>query len=442
MICIRVLLLVLLVSTSAIAQNPIHPPGTYLADPTARVFDGRVYVYTTVMYPDTAGHYVSHYHALSSDDMLNWTFHERIFSGSGYDDKISYSDQALWAPDVIERNGVYYLYYCMANRHHAEGVATSDSPLGPFGEGQRINMYGYEEIDPAVFIDDDGQAYYLWGQINLKMARLMPSMTEIDSTSIVPSMLTETEHHFHEGAFMFKRNGIYYIIYSEISRAGMPTSIGYATSSSATGPYTYRGVIIDNDHMAPGAWNNHGSMIEFKGDWYIFYHRSINQDWQLRKVGVERVSFNEDGSIPEVKPTSSGVAPTIDATSTIEAEHNHVMYGQVFIRPDALNSEVLTNIAHRDRAGYSWIDFRDGVSRVYFRVKPGAFEGRIVLSTGKSWYPRISQVIVPSRTETMDDWITVSADVDAISGVHELWLTFFTDGKTGVYEVDHFRFEK
>lgn len=439
---LKILLLVLLIPTSALTQNPIHPTGTYLADPTARVFDGRVYVYSTVMYPDTSGSYVSHYHALSSDDLLNWTLHERIFSGSGSDDKIPYSDQAIWAPDVIERNGKYYLYYCMANRQHAEGVAIANSPLGPFSEGQKINLYGFEEIDPAVFIDDDGQAYYLWGQIDLKMARMLPSMVEIDSTTIVADMLTEDEHHFHEGAFMFKRDDMYYIIYSEISRSGMPTSIGYATSENAMGPYSYRGVIIDNDHMAPGAWNNHGSMVEFKGEWYIFYHRSINQDWQLRKVGIERVSFNADGTIPEVKPTSSGVAHTTDATSMIEVENNYVMYGQSYIRSIGEKSEVLTNIAHRDRAGYTWIDFKDGVSTVHFRVKPGDYEGRIVLSTRKSWYPRIAQVLIPSRTDDMDEWITVSADVSSVSGVNELWLTFFTSENIGVYQIDNFYFQK
>ncbi len=125
-------------------------------------------------------------------------------------------------------------------------------------------------------------------------------MRRLDLSSLHDSILTEEEHHFHEGAFLAKRNGIYYLVYADISRADMPTCIGYATSRNIWGPYTYGGVIIDNDHCNPGNWNNHGSIAAFNGTWYVFYHRSTHGCNTMRKACVEPISFLPDGSIPEV----------------------------------------------------------------------------------------------------------------------------------------------
>ena len=129
--------------------------------------------------------------------------------------------------------------------------------------------------------------------------------------SLQTAILTEQEHGFHEGACMRKRNGIYYIVYTDISR-GKATCLSYAMSDKPLGPYKKGGVIIDNMYCDPQTWNNHGSIEEFKGQWYIFYHRSSQNSFTSRRMCVEKIYFNEDGTINEVEMTSMGASSPID----------------------------------------------------------------------------------------------------------------------------------
>ncbi|RPH93298.1 MAG: hypothetical protein EHM72_16450, partial [Calditrichaeota bacterium] len=266
------ILLVLLASLSltVAAQNPIVPAGVYIADPSAHVWnDGRLYIYGSL--DESTQYYCSwRHHVLATDDMKTWTIYKDRFSSKGVNDQLPETDALLFAPDCQYKNGIYYLYYCLPDPNYSEGVATSSSPLGPFTNAQKINLHGYNQIDPCVFVDDDGQAYYLWGQFTAKMAKLKANMTELDQTTLRDSVITEDEHHFHEGGYLVKRNGIYYFIYAHMGRSQKPTCLGYATSSSPMGPYKYGGVIIDNDNCDPGNWNNHGSLVEFCGQWYVF----------------------------------------------------------------------------------------------------------------------------------------------------------------------------
>lgn len=293
------------------AQNPIVPPGVYLADPSARVWkDGRIYVYGSR--DESPDYYCSRgYDVLSSTDLKTWQLTKDIFASKGPRDQVPAGDEILYAPDCFYKRGVYYLYYCLASRKNTEGVATSLSPTGPFSDGRTIDVKGFDEIDPAVFVDDDGRAYYIWGQFTAKMARLKPNMMEIDPATVKNDVLTEKEHYFHEGGSMVKRKGVYYFVYAHMGRGNRPTCIGYAVSRSPMGPFTYGGIIIDNDHCDPGVWNNHGSLVEWRGRWYVFYHRSTHGCRTMRKACVEPIIFNGDGSIDEVEMTSQGAGPPL-----------------------------------------------------------------------------------------------------------------------------------
>lgn len=205
---------------------------------------------------------------------------------------------ALFAPDCICKNGKYYLYFCMSD--NTEGVAVADQPEGPFINAAQLPVTG---IDPAVFVDDDGTAYYYWGQFNSHGARLTPDMMHIEEGSIVDNLLTEQEHHFHEGSSMRKRNGIYYYVFADISR-GKPTCLGYATSKSPLGPFTYQGIIVDNSNLNPESWNNHGSIEEINGQWYVFFHVSTTGKYK-RKACMLPIEFDENGLIREVKFTEN-----------------------------------------------------------------------------------------------------------------------------------------
>lgn len=410
-----------------LAQNPIVPPGVYIADPTARQWgDGKMYIYGSR--DERPGYYCSWtYHVLSSEDLLKWRLHPNAFASKGDGDQVGYSDDYLYAPDCHYRDGRYYLYYCLANNHHTNGVAIGDLPQGPFTGGVNINTYGYNEIDPAVFIDDDGQGYFIWGQFNAKMARLMPCMTRIDSSSIVTNVVTEQEHFFHEGAFLAKRNGIYYMVYAHMGRAGRPTCIGYATSEHPLGPYHYRGVIIDNDHCDPGVWNNHGSIAEFNGQWYVFYHRSTHGSNTMRKACVEPISFKEDGSIPEVEMTSQGAGDPFVKGDTLEAEQACLIYGNTRIQAFSPDQEELGGITSGDEVAYKYIDFNSGIESVTIRVFPGENPGVVELVSGNPWDPLLGWIEVPASGPG-DGWLTLTTPLREETGEKALWLRFKGQG--------------
>ena len=428
-----------------IAQNPICPPGLNIADPTTRVWkDGKLYLYGSR--DESLNYYGSYDHwVLSTSDLLNWEFTPNAFASKGPFDQVPFNDDMLYAPDCMYKNGMYYLYFCQPGG--LEGVATSTSPTGPFTNPKELYLKKKNQIDPAVFIDDDGQAYYTWGQFQAKIAKLKPNMTEIDTTSIVENVITEKEHFFHEGNYMVKRNGIYYMVYADMSRKGMPTCIGYATSKSPMGPYKYGGVIIDNDGCDPNNWNNHGSIVEFKGQWYVFYHRTTHGVVNARKACIEPIYFNEDGSINEVEMTSQGAGKPLDAFSTIEAERACLLHGQVRIEsyiwdqtnplnPD--NNNQLGQIKNNDRAVYKYINFGDGATSVQMRVAPGSKPGKIIIRMDNSWEAPVGTLDVPGGGDGQT-WELLTCRLKQVKGVHALHLSFVTEENSS-FNVDRFVF--
>ncbi len=436
--CIRTIGLWLTFIPWLAAMNPITPPGTYLADPTARVLDdGRVVIYGSV--DEQCEHYCSYrLDALVSEDLEAWTLHPGIFHSRGENDRLAGTDATLFAPDVIAKDGRHYLYYCTPDRNHAEGVAESTDPLGPFEMAEKLDLGSWDEIDPGVFIDDDGQAYYLWGQFSLKMAKLDSSMRAIDLSSLKTDVLTEGEHFFHEGAFLFKRAGVYYLVYADISRADMPTCLGYATSDHPMGPYTYRGVIIDNRQCNPGNWNNHGSVAEVGGQWYVFYHRSTHGCNTMRKTCVEPISFRDDGSIPEVPMTTQGVGSPLALNTRIEAASACLLFGGATIRLEGPEHDVLADIQRGDKAAYKYVDFDKGARQVEMRLKAGPGGGQLWVQAGQPWHRSIARIEVPAGGDT--DWQTVRVPTDPeVKGVQAVWLYFRSEPGES-WAVDWFTF--
>ncbi|RSL57028.1 hypothetical protein CEP53_006620 [Fusarium sp. AF-6] len=270
-------------------RNPVLPPNIHIADPEAHMMpDGSLYVYGSLDERDDM-FCSDRYIVVSTKDQRNWHVHDQSFHSSqitwprtielsdisshdqatkeraqaramtyirqhglverfrGFEELASSSDppRLLFAPDAIAANGRYYLYFCCSD--DTEGFATSDSPKGPFTNPIRLPA---TRIDPAIFIDRDGQAYYFWGQFNASGAKLTPSMGGIDESTVVHALLTEDNHHFHEGSSMRRFGNVYYFVFADSSR-GKPTCLGYATSTSPLGPFTYRGVIIDNAEADP-----------------------------------------------------------------------------------------------------------------------------------------------------------------------------------------------
>lgn len=426
-----------LVTLHSLSQNPITPPGKFFADPSAHQWEkgGRVYVYGSR--DESPLHYCSHrYDVLSSDDMNHWDLHEGTFVSKGNGDQVSYSDDWLYAPDCIKKGDTYYLYYCMSGQR-PEGVAVSESPVGPFREGKIVE--GANEIDPSVFVDDDGQAYLFWGQWSVKAAKLNPDMVSIDKSSVRDDILTEEEHFFHEGIQIFKRNGYYYLVYAHIGRRGMPTCLGYAMSRSVMGPYEYKGVLIDNYGSDPHVWNNHGSLAEINGQWYVFYHRATNGADCMRKACVEPIFFNEDGTIDEVEMTSSGAAGPLDPFELMEAEGACLLTGRVRVVTDGTGHETLGRVEHWDTASYKYFDFTRPPSKVTVRVIPQS-GGRINIYANTLSRPLLASIDVPSGDGYTP--VILSSEIKSdLKGVHPVFMRFSGKENKTLFKVDWFCFE-
>ena len=288
------------------AQNPIIAH-MYTADPSARVGpDGRLYLYPSHdIEPNRGCDLMDQYHVFSTSDMVNWTDHGEILRAS----QVPWGRPEggfMWAPDCIYKNGTYYYYFPHPSGTDwgstwKTGIATSTSPAGGF------TVQGYIPgldplIDPNVFIDDDGQAYFYHGGGGIcKGGKLKDNMMEIDGSMQNMQGLVD----FHEATWVFKRNGIYYLTYADNhSDATGDNRMCYATSTNPLGPWTYRGVFMD----PTDSYCAHGSVVEYKGQWYVFYFNSSisHNDW-LRSTCVDKLYFNEDGTIQKVVQTTTSV---------------------------------------------------------------------------------------------------------------------------------------
>ena len=326
--------------------NPLLPSGIYVPDAEAHVWeDGRIYLYGSFDLPGHEGYCSDVYHVYSSDNLRDWVDHGVSFSLAMTKDGWAKDLGALYAPDCAYRNGLYYLYYCVPDGRC--GVAVSDSPAGPFEDrGPMANVHG---IDPAVLIDDDGQAWFYWGQFDaVRAARLKDNMLEIDpSTAVQP--LSVAEHEFHEGSSVKKIGGKYYYLFTDTHRhGGRATSMGYAVSDFPDRGFRYGGIVIDNFGCDPATWNDHGSLCEFRGQWYVFYHRSTHGGVYSRHVCAEPIQIEADGSIREVKMTSG----LFSGEETVPAWRAAELSGNVRIAGDGESAFgcALTGIRNGDRA--------------------------------------------------------------------------------------------
>jgi len=289
-------------ATNAPVGNPFVRD-IYTADPAAHVWkDGRLYVYPSHdVSPPRGCDLMDKYHVYSTDDMVHWKDHGEILNAS----QVEWGRKEggfMWAPDCAYKNGTYYFYFPHPsgtewNSTWKIGVATSKSPASGFKSQGYIK--GLESmIDPCVFIDDDGQAYFYYGGGGTcKGGKLKDNMVEIDGEMHKMEGLQD----FHEATWVHKRNGIYYLSYSDNHDVnGKHNQMCYATSTNPLGPWTYKGIYMD----PTDSYTNHGSIVQFKGQWYAFYHNSAlsNQDW-LRSICVDKLYYNEDGSIKKVVPT-------------------------------------------------------------------------------------------------------------------------------------------
>lgn len=315
---------------SMLAQNPVIS-GQFSADPTARVFNGKVYLFPSHDIPGgvQAGtgapwFRMQDYHVFSSDDLVNWTDHGVIVSQENVPWGKPDGD-SMWAPDCVEKDGKYYFVFPNAPKQgfgFGIGIAVADNPEGPYVVRENA-LAGVGGIDPCILRDDDGKDYLIWSGMGLRGALLNE-----DFTAIIPESVTVFDRDFpkgglREGPFAFKRNGIYYLTFPWVQKN--TETLSYATSDNPLGPYTFRGLIMEESPTA--CWTNHHSIVEFNGEWYLFYHHNdYSPDFDKnRSVRIDKIRFNEDGSIQQVTPTLRGVGVS-PATSKIQLDRYSQLY--------------------------------------------------------------------------------------------------------------------
>jgi len=282
----------------------------YTADPAALVYKDKVYIYTghDVAPAKRNGYEMHEWLCFSTSDMKTFTEHSSPLNVKAF----KWAKDDAWASQVIEYKGKFYWYVAITHdsthKGKAIGVAVSDSPTGPFvdAKGSAIitndmttgTSISWDDIDPTVFIDDNGQAYLFWGNTVLNYVKLKPNMIDMDGPIKKIDLLK-----FTEAPWIHKKNGWYYLSYAY----EFPEKIVYAMSKSIEGPWEYKGII---NEIAGNCNTNHQAIIEFRGkDYFIYHNGALVPDYASfhRSVCIDYLYYNKDGTIKRIQMTSEGV---------------------------------------------------------------------------------------------------------------------------------------
>ena len=350
--------------------NPILPLWEYIPDGEPRVFGDRVYLYGS---HDRAASgafcdYKLKVWSAPVNDLNNWQCHGDSFHTLPDEDHPSdtaeWTERELYAPDVVGKDGKYYLYAYILGSKGCVGV--SDKPEGPF---KLLGRYEYDEADggdegifndAGVLVDDDGHVYIYYGYERNHFGEIDPAtMRTIKKGSyiadLIPRGMGDTD--FFEASSPRKINGTYYLIYSP--RKG--SRLDYAIADKPQGPFKRIGTIIDNGIDYP-AGNDHGSVCNINGQWYVFYHRMTNNTIMSRRACAERIEILPDGTIPQVEMTSLGFEESLNPYKITPAEIACVLKGGGFITEKDSFTRVITNIKTDSVIGYKYFDFGEDYS--------------------------------------------------------------------------------
>lgn len=434
--------MLVLIANSLFAQNPIVR-NQFSADPSARVFGDKVYLFPShdILATEGKGRVgwfcMEDYHVFSSANLTDWADHGMIVTQN----KVPWvrpNSYSMWAPDCIYRNGKYYFYFPTSpgdtayGRGFTIGVAIADKPEGPY-VSQPTPIKGVRGIDPNVFIDKDGQAYLYWSQGNIYAAKLKDNMVELASDVVTLKDLPSKG--LKEGPYLFERNGIYYLTFPHVENT--IERLEYATSNSPLGPFKMTGVIMDESPT--GCWTVHHSIIQFKNQWYLFYHDrdySPNFD-KARSVRADSLSFNAEGTIKKVIPTLRGIGITnakgqiqMDRFSAksedasvdfIDTTNRFLGWKTIFTKPGSWIQ-------------YNTVEFGKGIKSVNVRAisETGA---TLVVRANSASGPVIAEIKIPKG----NSWSTAKKSITAVQpGIKHLVLQLKGEGKA---EVDWISFE-
>lgn len=453
------------VSTALYAQNPIIQTH-FTPDPAPMIYQDRVYVYTGDYLPGYDFYYMTKWRVYSSADMVNWTDHGVPISLESF----SWARDRGWAAQCVERDGKFYWYICAQtiNNDMAIGVAVSDSPTGPFKDAlgkPLITTGSWSNIDPTAYVDDDGQAYLYWGNAHLYYVKLNKDMISYagDITEVPQSVASfgglrkpgrsdealkkgeEYEDVFVEGPWFYKRNKKYYLMYAGMTKG--VECLSYSTSSTPVGPWQYQGKIMTG--QPTNSFTNHGGVIDFKGNSYLFYHTGLLPGGGSygRSTAVEAFNYNKDGSIPNIAISKEGINPvgTVDPYKKNEAE----MMAWSEKCTTAENEETGVYVTQIRTGGYikvRAVDFGDGGAESFSaRLAAGLDGGILEVRLDSVAGTQVAAVQVP-RTGGWNTWQTFHVPLSQSAlGIRDVYFVFkgqnITAGRE-LFNFDHWVFHE
>lgn len=432
------------------AQNPIVQT-VYTADPAPMVYKDTVFLYTGHDENKSTWFTMKDWRAYSTTDMVNWTDRGTPLSLETF----SWAKKDAWAGQCIYRGGKFY-WYVPVNQSNGKGmaigVAVSSSPTGPFKDalGKPLIHSGNGDIDPSVFIDDNGQGYLYWGNPYLKYVRLNQDMISYEG-EIVNVPLTKEGFNvrykdadkrpsaYEEAPWLYKRKGLYYLLYAA---GGVPEHLAYSTSNIATGPWSYRDTIMTIIKKG-GAFTNHPGLIDYKGKSYFFYHNGAlpGGGGFTRSVAVEEFKFNPDGTIPRIENTVTGVKSIQNLNPYLLTQAETIAWEQgIATTSDTKVGVYVTDINNNDYIKVRSVELGKG---------PKSFEARVAAMKGGSIEVRLNSItgtllttLVVKSTGSTDAWTTQSKKIDnKIIGVYDLYFVF-KGGEGDLFNFDWWKFNK
>ena len=447
------------------ADNPIVQTN-YTSDPAPMVSDGRIYLITTHDenvdgQPCTAvaGYTLCKWFAYSSADMVNWTDHGTVATWGTF----SWAATAAWAPQAIPRNGKFYAYVPLNNKSGSTviGVGVATSPIGPYKDaiGQPLVTAGCSggtgDIDPTVFIDDDGQAYLYFGRSVPGYVKLNTDMISYTGGVQCPTANTQTfgpapsggsfPTQYEEGPWIMKHGTTYFLAYAAND---IPEDISYSKATAPTGPFTYGGTIM----KATGAsFTNHTGIIDFNGHSYFFYHNGAlqkggsvpsNGDGYHRSVCLEEFTYNADGSFPTITQSTGGPKAIANLNPYVQTEAETIAWEsgvQTEVTSDTGGGMDVTSIHNGDYIKVKNVDFGSGATSFNARVASDASGGSIELHLDSQTGTLIGTCTV-SGTGGAQTWTTKTCSVSGATEVHDLFFKFTGTGSSNLFNFNWWQF--
>lgn len=442
------LLIYLILTNTCFAENPIVQTN-FTADPAPMVYNDTFWVYTG---HDEDGSTVwfnmKEWRCYSSVDMANWTDHGVPMDLTAF----SWANADAWAGQCIPRNGNFYFtvpVFHSGTKDRMIGISVANNPAGPFKDALGKPLLSRNDccyIDPAFFIDDDDQAYMYWGNPYCFYVKMNDNMISYSGDIVqIPENAQTFANCYGEGPWIYKRNNLYYMIWAADNPNGKE-NIRYSTAPSATGPWTYKGVIMPTQGVSwvkpCTSWTNHPGIVDYKGNSYFVYHNASlpgGSGFQ-RSTCIEQFEFNADGTIPQINMTLEG-PPQIGHLNPYDTTQAETICWASGVKTEKC-SEGGMNVGHIENGDYikvKGVDFgTEGAELFEARVASANGSGNIEVHLDTITGPLVGTCAV-SGTGSWQTWITESCRISHAIGVHDVYFKF-TGGSEYLFNFNWWKF--